>query len=429
MFYLIITLVVGINFAPFVFYKMDMWTAQGLWVQICTALILCYMLFDRNLKNKPAPNLSLSLLFGWLSFITFYRIYRSYCAGLHLKMQSLFIQQEFQAAKTAEYVQLFKITQNVIYTLAPYLNFLCLLIVYLAVTQYLSRRDVEKVMVSMKYMIIITLLTCVAQKFFIYNNHAAQFFQLIEIPIIGYFDFNKYHNNLVVGFLSNGTHLSGFLASCAPLFFWKMKRVDVLSLVLMTIVLWSCSTTINDPSISGYVILIILFLFFYKTKHFIIPVILLLAGCGYAAWRVLPTDFWSFKGRMAGWKEYWQVFMQRPMTGHGLGTINIISRETFYKSRHLHLEYFQVMVEAGMFGLLFVLNVINEFFHAKAEDRTELVLKTVVLGFLLSCLFNYPAHLWLPSSWAIIAYSSFVVLKGDKYGIQKRIKGCGVRYN
>jgi len=429
MVYLIIGLIVGVNFAPFVFPKLDIWTAQGLWVQISTACILCYMLFDNRDKNK-VTNISLSMLFGWLSFITFFRIYKSYANGLHKKMQLIFLKTEFQASNIVEYIQLFKIVQNVIYTLAPYLNFLCLLIIYLAITRYLTREDVKKVLCAMRWMIIVTLLTCVAQKFFIYKNVAAQFFKLIELPIIGFFDFNKYHNNLVIGFIANGTHLSGFLATCAPLFFWKTRRIDILSLILMAILLWSCSTTINDPSISGYIIYIVLFLFFYKTRFFIIPVFLLLCGLGYAAWRVLPTHFWSFQGRIAGWEEYWPVIQQQPLTGHGLGTLNIVSREAEYGSRHLHLEYYQAIVETGMFGLLFILNVIHEFFHTKAEDKEELVLKSMVLGFLLSCLFNYPAHLWLPSSWAMVSYSSFVALKGESYGPQsQRIKRYLTRYN
>ena len=429
MFFLIIVLVIGINVAPFIFDKMDMWTAQGLWVQMCSVAILSYMFFEK--KKYTVSNSSLALMFAWLSYITFYRVYKSYTGGLHEKMQQLFERQEFLTKEVAQYVQLFKVVQNVIYTLAPYLNFFCLLIIYLAITEYLSRVEIKKIMVVMKYTIIFTLLTCVLQKFFLTGNTAAQFFRLL----IKQSNFNEFHNNLVTGFLSNGTHLSGFLASCAPLFFWRMKRVDVLSLILMVIILWSCSTTIGDPSISGYVILALSFLFFYKTKKLIIPLIILFWGVICLAGEYLPPQFWSFHGRFDTWQRWWPIFMKLPMTGHGLGTVNILSKDLANSqlhlgvaamnvtTRHLHLEYFQVMVETGVIGLCFVLNMVHKFFITYAQDRTELALKTMVFGFLLSCLFTYPAHLWLPSSWAMITYASFVALRRENYGVQpQRIK-------
>ncbi|MBU2062702.1 MAG: hypothetical protein KKH44_12755, partial [Bacteroidetes bacterium] len=68
----------------------------------------------------------------------------------------------------------------------------------------------------------------------------------------------------------------------------------------------------------------------------------------------------------------------------------------------------------GIIGLVLIFNVIKEFFDFKKEDNTVLILQAIVLGFLISCLFNFPAHLWLPSTYAMFAYASLNAIKNEE---------------
>ncbi len=58
--------------------------------------------------------------------------------------------------------------------------------------------------------------------------------------------------------------------------------------------------------------------------------------------------------------------------------------------------------------------MILSFMKNKAENRLELTLKTIVVGFLVSCFFNYPAHLWLPATWVMFFYAAFYALKNEE---------------
>ena len=102
------------------------------------------------------------------------------------------------------------------------------------------------------------------------------------------------------------------------------------------------------------------------------------------------------------------------LTGSGLGTVQQAFRRIELRADHLHMEYFWVVFEIGIIGIILVINLIKEFFSIKAENKTELTLKAVVLGFLVSCCFNFPAHLWLPATWAMACYSMFYTIKNEE---------------
>jgi len=78
------------------------------------------------------------------------------------------------------------------------------------------------------------------------------------------------------------------------------------------------------------------------------------------------------------------------------------------------MEFFQYLLEIGLIGFILIINLVKSFIEVKIEDRLELVLKSMVVGFLISCCFNYPSHLWLPATRAIASYASLMVLKEDK---------------
>lgn len=375
--YIILAIVAGVSFFPLITGKLHLWLSHGLWVQTGVMIAFSYSFFEkpiRSVQNKP-----IGLLHFWVGL---------YTAFICLQTQ---------------YLNKYDIKH-----FFPYFNFLCLLMFYKFVTEYLTRKDIERVLKWMRYVVIITLFLCVLQKF-----HLAQYFEML------YVDTPKMwnnHNNPVVGFIGNGTHLSGFLASTVPLFLWKSKREDWLVLMLMFLVLFYTGTSLGDPAISGFIIFVALLLYFYKNKKKITFVILgILSLGGMIIYPNLPDNFLGMNGRIGYWKYYFGIFKQMPVSGIGLGSMSVIFKNTsFPELQKLHMEFLHYLLEIGIIGLVLILNVVKRFFEVKTEDRLELVLKSMVVGFLISCCFNYPSHLWLPSVFAIFAYASLMTLKEDR---------------
>jgi len=348
-----------------------MWHAQGFWAQAGLAILFSWSFFEKAKRSKP--NIPLGMLHLWIAASTAFFCYFGQMNGKY---------------DTAHFF--------------PYFNFLCIIILYKIFVEHLNRKRIEKILLGMKYVAITTLIVSALQIF-----DLSQIFKLVTT--------HHTHNNIVTGFLGNGTHVSGFLACCSPLFFWKMKRIDILSLVLMVLVLLHTGTTIGDPSISGFAILPILFFFFFKKSNKAMYFLAFLVFLFVVALPHIDPHFFEPQGRIAMWKAYWPYFKQYALTGTGLGSVNMV-HNVIYKPymgevRQLHLEYYQVAFELGLIGLVLVFNIIYSFFKKVAEDRLQLVLKSMVIGFLFSCLFNFPAHLWLPSVWTLFAYSSFYLLK------------------
>lgn len=377
MFWIIAFTLCGISFAPILIKKPDIWHCQGIFVQACVLVIFCWSFFEKP-KYQIIRNIPLGLLTLWTG------------------LQTTYICWMFQVNGKYDVKHFF-----------VFFNFICLLILYKAIIRYLHRVQIEKILNWLRYIIIITLIYCVFQRF-----EYSQFFTLLidlpETPTL-YFA----HNNPIVGFIGNGTHLSGFLASTIPLFLWHGKREDWLALGLMGLVLSQTSTTIGNPSISGWIIAGVLFFYFIKTNKIAIFWIILLCIIVFPIiWNYLPDKFLSFEGRLPIWTYYLKVISKQPITGFGLGTINVLYQQTPYpQARHLHLEYLQYWVELGAIGLILIINLINSFLHIKAEDKLDLCLKGCVIGFLVSCLFNYPSHLWLPSTWCMAFYSMYLAIK------------------
>ena len=379
MFYIIATAIIGMNIAPFIFQKLDIWHAQGFWVQTCLALMVSWSFFQKP-RNVPKSNVPLGLLHLWIA------------------ANVLFICFFGQIQRRFDTVHFF-----------PYFNFLCILFLYRFIVLYLSKEQVIKIMGWMKTAIIFTLFVCVLQRF-----NVSQFFKLATT--------HHTHNNLVTGLLGNGTHLSGLLGMCSPLFFWRMRRVDILALVLTGLVLLYTGTTIGDPSISGFVIALLLFIFFYKKSPRLVATIILLIGTGFLfLYPHIPKIFFGMQSRPDLWKYFWPVVQAYFVTGIGLGgyalirkmhnpylTPNVLAGQ----ATHLHFEFYEALLEIGIIGLTLILNVIRVFIWDKSENREQLVLKSIVIGFLLSCCFNFPAHLWMPSVIAMFSYAGFQVLKG-----------------
>ena len=366
----ILIAVVGVNLAPFVFNKLDLWHAQGMWVQISLAFLFSWSFFEKP-RNVP-----LGLLHLWVALSTAYACYLSQLSGKY-NIQNFF----------------------------PYFNFLCLLIYYQIFVQRLNISKVETIMKYMRWAVIGTMILCVLQKMGV-----SQFFALLTPKDSLEF---RYSNNLMVGILGNGAHLSGFLASCAPLFLWKFNRENLLCLILLFLLLCSCGQSTWDISINGFIVFgVILAIFIFKKSKVWFGVFILTGiVAALIAAKFLPF-FLSDNGRFELWAYYWKVIKDFFITGVGLGKVNQVYRLTPFKhTRHLHLEYYQFLLELGFIGLVLIINLIVNFFNKKVAGETQFILKLMVIGFLTSCLFNYPAHLWLTSLWAMTAYAGNMVCK------------------
>ena len=382
MFYILSFLIVGISFSPLVLQKPDVWHCQGIFAQTVIMIAFAWSFVETS-KVKTIKNYPLFFLILWTGLQTAYICWQSQIKGSYDVKHFL-----------------------------PYFNFICLLVFYQLVVQYLNRTHIEKILTFMKYVVIVTLFMCVLQKFGL-----AQFFEILKD------NFGRKEreiawmlNNPVSGFLANGTHLSGFLASTVPILLWKGKREDLLALILLALVLMDCGTTIGMPSIAGPLVFLCVCVYWFKNKWLTGLAVVCLIGS--VIGHFSGVSFFSATGRLGIWEYYWNVFSKMFITGLGLGTVNILyPHSPFPGARHVHLEYLQYGVEIGVIGLICILGMVNQFFHMVARDKTELCLKACILGFLVTGFLNYPSKLWLVSTWACFWYASLFAIRNEEHGI------------
>lgn len=372
--YIILIILAGLNLSPFLFFKVNIWLAQGFWVHLGVISLFFCSFIEQSRRNEPL-NLPLGLLFLWVAGTTSIIVFNA------LVKNRYDIHHFFQ-----------------------YFNFFCMLFLYKCVVQYGNERFVDLTKLVLKYTILFNLFIGVLQFFGI-----SQFFQLL-------FPDNVFVNNPVVGMIGNGTHLSGFLAVCSPVLFTK-KREDILTLVLMVLLMSFLGTTKGDTSISGFIILsaVALFYSFYTNKKVCLLILAAVIG-SFISVKIFLTGkaewlFFSDSGRFGLWADYWRLAKDNFITGIGLGGLNLYPPYMLVKNAyHMHLEYYHFLIELGVIGLILIVNLIMDFFREGHENT--LVFKTIIFGFLVSCLFTYPAHLWFTSTIACISYA---ILKGQIY--------------
>lgn len=358
---ILLPIVVLINIAPFIFevfapHKFDIWQTQGIVFRIWAAILIMYSLIvppKRNFCDIP-----LACLFGFIVLRCFW---------------------SFVGFSTA--------TFSIEHLLQP-LNFLLFVFSAKVIIERITHFDIKKLFIWMRYSLIFTLLVCAAQKLGV-----AQGFYLL-------FKDNQFADNLVSGFIGNGTHLSGFLAMLSPLLFEK-RRESILALILMLLVASFSGQNMSDIAISGPIIVFILgiiFLFFKSKKIFSIvfgfSILTFLIIYGY-----LPEQLFSFNGRIGWWSAYLPQLKQTFIFGCGLGTVESIRNTT--KILSLHLEPYQFLIELGVIGFGILVWNIKEFIEIKTP---YLLFYLMFIGYLLGGLFTYPQHLWLPSTYALLAY-------------------------
>ena len=368
MFYIILTLLTGISFFPLLFPdhpNFKIWHAQGMWVQTLIMIAFSWSFFQNRINNSKS-NIPLGLLHLWVGGST------------------AFVCALTQMNGSYNY-----------WTLFPYFNFLCLIMLYKLIVDYLTIDNIYTILKWLRYVIIITLIMCVLQYIGV-----SQFFRLQHPDSVNL-------NGIVTGFIGNGTHLSGYLAMCLPLFLWNRSREDFLAIVLLGMVLFLSGTTVGDPAISGFIIS--LFVLFYMAERKLSKAFIVVLGLCVGILMYLKNPLFVVPtGRIGLWSAYLPIAKGRFILGNGLGTVKFLSaRAEFPDAHHLHLEYYQYLIELGFIGLLLVGNIIVEFMKKAPSSRTDKVLKAIVYGFLLSCCFTFPSHLWLPSTLALFAYAAF----------------------
>lgn len=381
MFWCAIFILVGVNVAPFFMansiFNLHIWLAQGAWTQTLVMTMFTLTFWQKPIRD--IRNIPLGVLHFWVGLTVAFICFKSQMGGRY------------------------NIT-----TFLPYFNLLCGLIFYKCLTEYLTKEQFLKIVEILRYTVIATLIFSTMQVFTVF-------------PFYKFLAATQWHrNNPVFGFIGNGTHLSGFLAMCISLFLIKVKRENVLAVILTFLLMCFTGTNRNDPAISGFIIALAVLTFFYKKNWQLLSTTYFLIFIGLIVFSsYFPKDFFTDSGRFVAWKYWWNVFINTsPLWGIGLGSIGLIAPKTPYPQLfHMHLEYFHYAIEIGIIGVFLIINVIVDFLNKTAESREQLALKSVVFGFLVSCLFTYPSHLWLVSFWAIFFYSAYMVInREESYG-------------
>ena len=372
MFWIVLTTLVGVNAAPLIFFKLNIWGAQNFFIYIMVLGIFCWSL------NK---NLPLALFTFWTGLST--------CAWL-------------LSYKMGGKLNLDLTNQ--------FFNFICAIVLYKGIMASVNSTNIHKIINALRYVVIVELMFCGLQ-FFGYS----QFFTLLQPN-------SKHFNNIVVGFIGQSTFIAGLLAMSAPIFFIKRDLTDKLSIILLVLILFTTGTTKGDPSSTGFLVMIVVALYysFYINKKVFLTVLSFIVVFGVGLLFILPKNIvellFNSHGRFPMWAYYMDLFKQMPVTGGGLGTVaNIAHKTDFPRAHQLHMEFFQLAFELGLIGLCLFGNMILDFFKIKHVNETELALKTIFLGFLVYSCFLFPAHLWLPSSLAIFAYAGMYAMKEERH--------------
>lgn len=292
--------------------------------------------------------------------------------------------------------------------LMPFVNFLSFVILYQGIVRYLTIKDLEKMLKCLQYVIGIMVFYAVLQKLNLDQFHKPIDPALVKIDAI-------------IGTLGNPIHLAGWLSITLPILYYNTGLFSNISIILVWLVL---ILTGSASGLMGAIFVTIFYNLFHKIRiKFEGLVFALLAFLGLFTVYKIGFDkilyFFNPSGRIAFWGKLYEVFREAPITGKGLGILNTLGLNNGLNIsvwRHAHQEYFQIAVETGIIGLVIVLWGIFSYFRLftkQPKDKLTVCLATIFVGFLVNCLFNYPAHMWLTGTFGIFAYSGLFVIKGE----------------
>ena len=139
-------------------------------------------------------------------------------------------------------------------------------------------------------------------------------------------------------------------------------------------------------------------------------------------------QYLNLQGRWEAWAEYWRLYKHggREITGLGLGWTFSYAlanpegplRVGHQMWRHVHNEWFQVLIEQGVVGLGLIGWIVASWFKRwQALPITSLkwTLGGIMLVFLLATLTSFPLHLWGLGMFVLIAYAGTFVVERRLY--------------
>ena len=372
---LFLILLVGLPFSHFLFNKFDIWSAQGLFFQLGILVIFGCSFFLKS-KNRQVKNYPLGVFLLWSGLITIF----------YWMIYSL------------------KLKQYPIMIFLPFFNLLCVVLFYKLAIEYLTEKDIEKILKGLSISVFVVLCYCLLQIFNLDQFYTAVYDkQGLPLGHIG--------DDALVGTIGNSTHLAGYLAICQPLFF-KKNLFNIIALLILWFVI------IMTKSASGLcVALAVLWFYLLLKKQYkwvlFITIICLIPTTLY--WQRIP-EFIDPAGRLSIWNILLKIFKTRPITGWGLGMVRAMNIKEAGNWSHAHNEYLQVAVELGIIGLGIALWGIVDYFRRFWKLRkNDLAIKMagIFFGVCLLSLFLFPVHLWLMVSMFIFAYSCIYILEAD----------------
>lgn len=363
---LFLILFCGLPFGHFIFKQPDLWHGQGHFFQVGLLIIFALSFFE---KAKPVQTLNkpLGVFTLWAGLTTSY-----------LWITTL--------TKTSQYP---------IKVLMTFFNVLCFLLFYKLVIEYLDKEKIKKILIWLRYTIIIVLFYCVLQ-----------YLKLDE-----FLKGLSSHDELV-GTIGNSSHLAGYLAIVQPIFFYKRGIIPLILLWLVILLTGSASGVFV-----GFGVILFWLLLKKQYKYVIVTgvtglVILLIML------HLFPR-FLNPENRYGMWKAVFNIFKDKAITGFGLGSFGVMKIQLLPETsiwRHTHNEFYQIAFETGIIGLGLVVWCIWEYFKEGfklIKSNTCLVLLTMFFGICLLSLFSFPLHLWQISAIGMLAYSGLFCIKSE----------------
>lgn len=354
-------------FGSFFFKNVDLWHSQGHFVQMGILILFGYSFFEKSKYAQPL-NKPLGAFILWSGLVTGY---------WWIKILSL-----TKAYPTKIFM--------------PFFNILCLVLFYKLIVEYLDKNSIEKILKWFKYTVIALLFYCVLQFFGL-----DEFFSALGTTV---------NNRLVIGIIGNPSHWGGFLAIVQPLFFSR-NRQDILSLVLLWGLILLTGSAIG---LVGGLLVILFWVVFKKRK--MLPITIGASLTFITTVFLFNKHYFSNSQRLGAWKQTFDLMKDKLITGLGLGTFGLKNNIQGGHWQHIHNEYYQIVFELGLIGLVLILWCIYDYFKTFNSIKTNLTIKIscMFFGFCLVSLVDFSAHLWVISTLAMFLFASIYAIKNSE---------------
>jgi O-antigen ligase len=109
-------------------------------------------------------------------------------------------------------------------------------------------------------------------------------------------------------------------------------------------------------------------------------------------------------GRISGWISGFQVFLNKPLFGHGLGTSSEAAWHTLGHTQVVHNFYLEVLQEFGIIGFLIYTGFIKGFFRNLITAKRALLTNSVDQSFLLHVIYSLETILVLQLALSLASY-------------------------